>query len=174
MRLLKRRRKTEYDKIKELIEKAYRTGLERWQRKYVAPTKEAYDIIMEHYIREYKYAQEKGTDFNPVKAFQSEANAASKRSGEGTRRWLFEILKKQRHPDYNHLNTYLYRLGYSVANYFNDPSNSTIDVHGSIITMTLDLPIKMKGKTYSQFYMEYNKSGGEQGQGEITDLEFRI
>ena len=156
--LQKRRRKTEFEKLYELVSKTFRKTTERWQRKYMYSSPEEYQMKITHYVNEYKYAKENETDFNLAEAIQSEASTLTKHTGEGTRRWLFGLLKNEARPEYNHLNTYLYRLGYSVADYFNNPDNSKIDVNGSIVTMTLELPFKAKGITYDQFIVEYHIS----------------
>ena len=147
-----------YREVKSALEKE----LERWEKKYIYTSNEEKEFRINQMVREVEYAKEQGREVNVRQAFRTEVNALSRHTLEGTRRQLFQILKSERHFDYNHLNTYLYRLGYSVAQYWNDPKNSDITTSGSIVSMTLELPKKTKGRvSYDSFVFEFDYSNQE-------------
>ena len=158
-----RHKKTEEEKLIDRVKKAYTQELEIWERKYIANSPEELAFRVEQTARQVKETEEKyGTPIDVRKVWRTEVNALSRHTMEGTRRDLFKILKSERHYDYNHLNTYLYRLGYSVSNYWGDPNNSDIEVDGSAVYMTLDLPNKTSGwAIYKTFTFAYDYSSGE-------------
>lgn len=132
----------------------------KWQRKYLASTKEEEKLRIMQMIKMFELAQEQGERISPYKAFYDSSEKQARHSGEGTRRFLYKILKSEWINVYTHYNTYLYNLGYSASNYFYDPQNSDIKQAGSVIEFTLNLPVKTKGIIYDELYMEYDFSGG--------------
>lgn len=154
--------------IRKRVESAIAKELKRWERKYIYSNAEEREFRINQMVREVEDAQERGIDVNIRQAFRTEVNALSRHTKEGTRRELFQILKSERHFDYNHLNTYLYRLGHSVAQYWNNPDNSDIKVDGSIVTMVLELPKKNTGRIKYEtftFAVDYSK-------GDVVTSEF--
>ena len=164
-----RHKKTEEEKLIDRVKKAYRQELSPWERKYISSSPEEFAFRIEQTAKAVKEAETKfGQAIDIRKIFRTEVNALSRHTMEGTRRDLFKILKSDRHYDYNHLNTYLYRLGYSVSNYWADPNNSTITVEGSEVYMSLNLPPKTTGQVvYSSF-----KFGVDYSSGEVIISEF--
>ena len=129
-----------------------------WQRKYLAENKEAEERIILQMTKQVELAKERKQRINIQKAFSSTAQTLSRHSGEGTRRFLFKILKSEWTSVYNHYNTYVYGLGYSSADYFYNPNNSSLTQQGSNITMTLNLPNKSRGISYDTLSIEYDFS----------------
>lgn len=157
-----RKRKTPNERLEDKVKKAFRAELEPWERKYIADNPEEFARVIKQMANEIRYAKEVGKDFDVRKAFRSQVNYLSRHEKEGTRRDLFKILKRERHADYNHLNTYLYRLGYNVANYWGNPENSDLVTEGSAVYMTLHLPVKTTGSViYTAFEFDYDYSDGE-------------
>ena len=64
--LRKRRRKTEFDKLYEMVSKTFKRSTERWQRKYMYSSPEEYQMKITHYVNEYKYSTVNGTAFDLV------------------------------------------------------------------------------------------------------------
>lgn len=158
-----RHKKTEQEKLIDRVKEAYRKELEPWEKKYIASTPEELAFRIEQTANQVSEAEQKyGSQLNIRQIWRTEVNALSRHTMEGTRRDLFKILKSERHYDYNHLNTYLYRLGYSVSNYWGDPNNSTIEVNGSQVYMYLELPQKTTGYArYNIFTFAVDYSSGE-------------
>ena len=108
--------------------------------------------------RQVELAKERKQRINIQKAFSSTAQTLSRHSGEGTRRFLYKILKSEWTSVYNHYNTYVYSLGYSSADYFYDPNNSDLTQESSYIVMNLKLPNKPRGVSYDTLSIEYDFS----------------
>ena len=108
--------------------------------------------------KQVELAIERKQRINIQKAFSSTAQTLSRHSGEGTRRFLFKILKSEWRSVYNHYNTYIYGLGYSAAEYFYNPDNSSLNQYGSSITITVNLPSKARGISYDTLTLEYDFS----------------
>lgn len=158
MRNKKTRKKTRKShSIKERVKRAF-YRIPAWQRKYLADTKESIDRIISQMTRQVELAKERKQRINIQKAFSSTAQTLSRHSGEGTRRFLYKILKSEWTSVYNHYNTYVYNLGYSSADYFYDPNNSNLTQESSYIVINLKLPNKPRGVSYDTLSIEYDFS----------------
>lgn len=157
MRSMRNKRIRKSYSVREKVERAF-YRIPAWQRKYLADTKEGVDRIISQMTRQVELAKERKQRINIQKAFSSTAQTLSRHSGEGTRRFLFKILKSEWTSVYNHYNTYVYGLGYSSADYFYNPNNSNLTQQGSNITMTLNLPNKSRGISYDTLSIEYDFS----------------
>lgn len=70
---------------------------------------------------------------------------------------VFKRFREEYPSLYAKYNSYMYRLGYSSANYFYE--NSEWDNNGSIVTATLELPIKTTGIVYNTLTITIDASG---------------
>lgn len=157
MRSMRNKRIRKSYSVREKVERAF-YRIPAWQRKYLADTKESVDRIISQMTRQVELAKERKQRINIQKAFSSTAQTLSRHSGEGTRRFLYKIFKSEWTSVYNHYNTYVYGLGYSSADYFYNPNNSSLTQQGSNITMNLSLPNKSRGTYYDALIIEYDFS----------------
>lgn len=79
-----------------------------------------------------------------------------KHSKRGTLREYFAEFRDKRPDLYAKYNSYMYRLGFSSANYFYD--NAKVESEGGEIVMTLELPKKIGGIVYETLTLIKYKS----------------
>ena len=70
---------------------------------------------------------------------------------------IWDLFKKEEASVYNHYNSYIYRLGYSASKYWFENVKFQ-NVEGSLVTTSLELPVKMKGTIYSTLEIIYDYS----------------
>lgn len=85
----------------------------------------------------------------------------------GTKKEIFEMFRKEKPSVYATYNSYMYRQGYSSANYFYN--NGEVEYEsGSWRSVYLELP----GRLYSLLYVRYNYSTGEVEASLTKTLEY--
>ena len=70
---------------------------------------------------------------------------------------VWDLFKKEETSVYNHYNSYIYRLGYSASKYWFENVKFS-NVEGSLVTTSLELPVKMKGTIYTTLEIIYDYS----------------
>ena len=158
MRLSKKRKKRTLT-LEQRIKKAlYR--LPQWRRKYIFETKEQENLIIEKMLYSVKEAERQRTKVNIYKAFYQQSSYGVRPKREGTLRDIFKAFKEQDNMLYNKYNSYMYRAGYSAANYFYNVDNAQIDDQGYTTVVQLELP-PGKDTSYTTLVIEYNWQDSE-------------
>lgn len=138
MRLSKKRKKRTLTLEQKIKKALYR--LPKWRRKYVFETKEQEKLIIEKMLYSVLEAQKQGTKVNIYKAFYQQSSYGVRPKREGTLRDIFKALREQDSMLYNKYNSYMYRAGYSAANYFYNVDNAQINDQGYTTVVELELP----------------------------------
>ena len=82
-----------------------------------------------------------------------------RRTKRGSLREYFSQFRNEKPDVYAKYNSYMYRQGFSSANYFYEKAK--IETNGSIITITLELPTKTKGISYDALVITKDYSQDE-------------
>lgn len=82
-----------------------------------------------------------------------------RRTKRGSLREYFSQFRNEKPDIYAKYNSYMYRQGFSSANYFYE--NAKIETNGSIITITLELPTRAKAVPYQMLTITKDYSQDE-------------
>lgn len=156
MRLSKKRKNKRYT-IEQRIENAL-NKLPKWRRKYIYENEKQKQFVIERMVFSVMDAQDKGERVNIYKAFYQQTNAETRPKREGTLRDAFKAFKTQRNKLYEKYASYMYRAGYSAANYFYDIDNTQIFDNGYLTVIIVELP-PGKGISYTSLSIEINWDG---------------
>lgn len=136
--------------IKYIVQKSYE-ALPKNLKKYVEDPEQikssVYNIIM---------ASGGYGVLDPYKALKQYAMYRKKKSGDNTKEYIYKRFREEKPDVYSKYNSYVYRLGFSSAQYFKD--NAKLERDGSIVTVTTPLPPKSRGVTYSQLVISFDFS----------------
>lgn len=139
------------ESIKYIVQKSYE-ALPKNLKKYVEDPELAkssvYNIIM---------TSEGYGVLDPYKALKQYATYRKKKSGDGTKEYIYKRFREEKSDVYSKYNSYVYRLGFSSAQWFKD--NAKLEQDGSIVMITTPLPPKSRGVTYSQLVISFDFSG---------------
>lgn len=137
--------------IKYIVQKSYE-ALPKNLKKYVEDPEQVkssvYNIIM---------ASEGYGVLDPYKALKQYATYRKKKSGDNTKEYIYKRFREEKPDVYSKYNSYVYRLGFSSAQYFKD--NATLEQDGSIVMVTTPLPLKSSGVTYGKLVISFDFSG---------------
>lgn len=98
----------------------------------------------------------------------SQAETAYKMSGDKTAEFIFKQFRLQRPDVYAKYNSYVYRLGHSSAKWFVE--HFDYDVKQYYLYATIELPIKTKGKIYTELNLTFRYDAYESGLLEIAEM----
>lgn len=101
-------------------------------------------------------ADGENSKMNVYNSFIERINAVKKMKNVATAEFVFKLFKAQRRSLYNMYNTYVYRLGYSSAEWFIDNFDYAVDQ--KYILAHISLPLKPSGKVYNDLYLKVNMS----------------
>ena len=137
--------------IKYIIERSY-DALPKDLKGYIEDAEQikanVYNLIM---------ASGKSGEIEPYNALRQYAMDRKRRSGNNTKEYIYKRFRQEVSDVYSKYNSYVYRLGFSSAQYFKD--NAKLEQDGSIVTVTTPLPPKSRGVTYSQLVISFDFSG---------------
>ena len=137
--------------IKYIIERSY-DALPKDLKGYIEDAEQikanVYNLIM---------ASGKSGEIEPYNALKQYAMDRKRRSGNNTKEYIYKRFRQEVPDVYSKYNSYVYRLGFSSAQYFKD--NAKLEQDGSIVTVTTPLPPKSRGVTYSQLVLSFDFSG---------------
>lgn len=139
------------ESIEYIVQKSYE-ALPKNLKKYIEDPEQTkisvYNIIM---------ASEGYGVLDPYKALEQYATYRKKKSGDNTKEYIYKRFREEKSGVYSKYNSYVYRLGFSSAQWFKD--NATLEQDRSIIMVTTPLPLKSRGVTYSQLVIFFDFSG---------------
>ena len=145
--------------IKYIIERSY-DALPKDLKGYIEDAEQikanVYNLIM---------ASGKSGEIEPYNALRQYAMDRKRRSGNNTKEYIYKRFRQELPDVYSKYNSYVYRLGFSSAQYFKEKAE--LSQEGSIITAITPLPNKSSGVTYSQLVISFDFSG------EYMDAEMR-
>lgn len=128
--------------IRFIVERAYE-ALPKGYRRAAADKR---TLLIENIVNRIWYEGNEAI-YDPYKALYESTRKEFLHGGHGqTIDIVWKRFKDECPSQYAHYNTYMYRLGYSASNWYF--RNSTYTVSGSIVTVTVELPEKSKGKAY--------------------------
>ena len=137
--------------IKYIIERSY-DALPKDLKGYIEDAEQikanVYNLIM---------ASGKSGEIEPYNALKQYAMDRKRRSGNNTKEYIYKRFREEKPDVYSKYNSYVYRLGFSSAQYFKD--NTKLEQDGSIVIVTTPLPPKSRGVTYSQLVISFDFSG---------------
>ena len=137
--------------IKYIIERSY-DALSKDLKGYIEDAEQikanVYNLIM---------ASGKSGEIDPYNALKQYATHRKKKSGDNTKEYIYKRFREEKPDVYSKYNSYVYRLGFSSAQYFKD--NAKLEQDGSIVMVTTPLPPKSRGVTYSQLVISFDFSG---------------
>lgn len=137
--------------IEYIVQKSYE-ALPKDLKKYVEDPEQAksavYNIIM---------TSGGAGEIDPYNALKQYATHRKKKSGDNTKEYIYKRFREEKSDVYSKYNSYVYRMGFSSAQWFKD--NATLEQDGSIVTATTPLPPKSRGVTYSQLVISFDFSG---------------
>lgn len=96
-------------------------------------------------------------EIEPYNALKQYATDRKKKSGDNTKEYIYKRFREEKPDVYSKYNSYVYRLGFSSAQYFKDTAK--LEQDGSIVMVTTPLPPKSRGVTYSQLVISFDFSG---------------
>lgn len=137
--------------IEYIVQKSYE-ALPKNLKKYVEDPEQAKSAV-------YNSIMTSGGagEIDPYNALKQYATYRKKKSGDNTKEYIYKRFREEKPDVYSKYNSYVYRLGFSSAQYFKD--NVTLEQDGSIVTVTTPLPPKSRGVTYSQLVISFDFSG---------------
>lgn len=137
--------------IEYIVQKSYE-ALPKNLKKYVEDPEQVktsvYDSIM---------ASGSAGEIEPYNAIKQYAMDRKKKSGDNTKEYIYKWFREEKPDVYSKYNSYVYRLGFSSAQWFKD--NAKLEQDGSIVMITTPLPPKSRGVTYSQLVISFDFSG---------------
>lgn len=137
--------------IEYIVSRSYES-LSKKAKQYIEDREQIIKVITNAIIAGGEVGQ-----MNPYKAMQSYARQRERHAGGGTARDIFRRFREEDPSLYSKYNSYMYRLGFSSANYFYE--NVSIDQEGSTIVATLELPNKTQGVIYNELVITFDYSG---------------
>ena len=80
-----------------------------------------------------------------------------RRSGNNTKEYIYKRFRQEVPDVYSKYNSYVYRLGFSSAQYFKEKAE--LSQEGSIVNVKVKLPEKESGAVYDYLYINFDFSG---------------
>lgn len=138
--------------IEYIVQKSYE-ALPKNLKKYIEDAEQIktnlYDTIM---------ASGKSGEVEPYNALKQYAMDRKKRSGDNTKEYIYKRFRQEVPNVYSKYNSYVYRLGFSSAQYFKE-KNAELSQDGSIVKIKVKLPEKESGVVYDYLYIYFDFSG---------------
>lgn len=137
--------------IEYIVQKSYE-ALPKDLKKYVEDPEQAKSAV-------YNSIMTSGGvgEIDPYNALKQYATYRKKKSGDNTKEYIYKRFREEKPDVYSKYNSYVYRLGFSSAQYFKDTAK--LEQDGSIVMVTTPLPPKSRGVTYSQLVISFDFSG---------------
>ena len=136
--------------IKYIIERSY-DALPKDLKGYIEDAEQirtkVYDLIM---------ASGKSGEIEPYNALRQYAMDRKRRSGNNTKEYIYKRFRQEVSDVYSKYNSYVYRLGFSSAQYFKEKAE--LSQEGSIVHVEVELPKKESGVVYNYLYINYDFS----------------
>lgn len=136
--------------IEFIVQKSYE-ALPKNLKKYIEDAEQIktnlYNTIM---------ASGKSGETEPYNALKQYAMDRKKRSGDNTKEYIYKRFKQEVSNVYSKYNSYVYRLGFSSAQYFKEKAE--LSQEGSIVHVEVELPKKESGVVYNYLYINYDFS----------------
>ena len=137
--------------IEYIVQKSYE-ALPKNIKKYIEDAEQIkanlYDTII---------ASGKSGEVEPYNALKQYAMDRKKRSGDNTKEYIYKRFRQEVPNVYSKYNSYVYRLGFSSAQYFKEKAELSQD--GSIVKVKVKLPEKEYGVVYDYLYINFDFSG---------------
>ena len=141
--------------IKYIVEKSY----EALPKAYKDFSQEFKNYLIENTVNTIMVSGASG-EVEPYQAMFQQLKRSYKHGWEGTKRDIYTAFREQCPDVYAKYNTYVYRTGHSASTWFYDNADLK-STHGSIVTITVELPFKAKGIVYNTLTIVFNYSGQE-------------
>ena len=136
--------------IKYIVERSY-DALPKGLKEYIEDAEQirakVYNLIM---------AEGKSGEVEPYNALKQYAMDRKKRSGDNTKEYIYKRFRQEVPKVYSKYNSYVYRLGFSSAQYFKEKAE--LSQEGSIVHVEVELPKKESGVVYNYLYINYDFS----------------
>lgn len=128
--------------IRYITKRSYQ-ALTKEQKKYIENPSQ----IIENIVNQIVVSGEVGkiNPFNALKQYSQQRQRETNPRIEFAKE-TFAMFRQEYPSLYAKYNSYMYRLGYSSANYFYE--NAEWNARGSVVTATLELPTKLSGVVY--------------------------
>lgn len=137
--------------IEYIAQKSYE-ALPKNLKKYIEDAEQiktnVYNTIM---------ASGKSGEVEPYNALKRYAMDRKKRSGDNTKEYIYKRFRQEVPNVYSKYNSYVYRLGFSSAQYFKEKAE--LSQEGSIVNVKVKLPEKTSGVVYDYLYIYFDFSG---------------
>lgn len=137
--------------IKYIIERSY-DALPKDLKGYIKDAEQikanVYNLIM---------ASGKSGEIEPYNALRQYAMDRKRRSGNNTKEYIYKRFRQEVPDVYSKYNSYVYRLGFSSAQYFKEKAE--LSQEGSIVHVEVELPKKKSGVVYNYLYINFDFSG---------------
>ena len=130
--------------IRFIVEKSY----EALPREYRKASKDEKTLLIENLVNRIWY--DVGGEYNVYEALREVTKRTYHQGWGGTLDEIYKRFRTELPSQYAKYYSYVYRLGYSPAKWFFD--NGSPSRNGSVITVTVELPIKTQGQVYQ--YLE--------------------
>lgn len=102
---------------------------------------------------------DEGAQYNPYKAMYDYTRRNYKHGWGGTLDEVYKRFRTEFPAQYSKYNTYVYRLGYSASKWFFDNAHASLS--GSVLYVSVELPIKSSGIVYNSLEIVWDRSGDD-------------
>ena len=137
--------------IEYIVQKSYE-ALPKNIKKYIEDAEQVKDNLYNTIM-----ASGKSGEVEPYNALKQYAMDRKKRSGDNTKEYIYKRFRQEVSGVYSKYNSYVYRLGFSSAQYFKEKAELSQD--GSIVNVKVKLPEKTSGAAYDYLYVNFDFSG---------------
>ena len=137
--------------IEYIVQKSYE-ALPKGLKKYVEDPEQAKSAVYNSIM-----ASGSSGEIEPYNALKQYAADRKKKSGDNTKEYIYKRFRQEVSDVYSKYNSYVYRLGFSSAQYFKD--NAKLEQDGSIVNVKVKLPKKESGVVYDYLYINFDFSG---------------
>ena len=137
--------------IEYIVQKSYE-ALPKGLKKYVEDPEQAKSAVYNSIM-----ASGSSGEIEPYNALKQYAADRKKKSGDNTKEYIYKRFREELPAVYSKYNSYVYRLGFSAAQYFKEKAELSQD--GSIVNVKVKLPKKESGVVYDYLYINFDFSG---------------
>lgn len=132
------------NELRYIISRSY-DALTKFDKRFIGNRRQILEVVMNQILVAGDVA--KFNAYDMLKSYSEQQRTAKYPRLDFAKR-VFKQFRQEYPSLYSKYNSYIYRLGYSSANYFYD--NAEWSASGSIVTATLELPFKEEGTIYSK------------------------
>lgn len=146
--------------LRERIEKDI-SRIPKWRQKYLFTNENQKEYLIRTMLSYVMDAKERVNIYKALFQMTESGVTAGRSKREGTLRDIYRSFRNQEVRLYRFYNTYMYKKGYSAAQYFYNPDNSEITDRHYTTVIKLFLPKGGKNYKYDELVIEYNWQDSE-------------